>query len=205
MKRSDSISYIQMNLKYLGPESIPQIVSVLQHAQERLENSPSLPSFLKAQVTFTVSAGQDRLELPPDCLRIVDNMIWTDDGVEWPVEQMSSYREQAMRTIRGERGTPCTFALENNTVHVRPIPLTDCDLHFFIFRKACPIADNESNIWTEQAGTLITALAWNIMAKARRDREAISYSQEEYFIAMNDLIGKDVYREMPTIINFGGP
>lgn len=173
-----------------------EIILELKHAQEKLEEGPTLPVFLKADATISPAANAGELLLANmnpanSVIRIQDdvplayNDTVSDELVEIPLESELKILRQK---YPGEAEQAKLAVFAGDKFIIRPVPTT---AYVYTVRHykhdTAPTKDN-STLWTINFPDLIMNMAGYEVAYTLRDSEAMARFEKDQVIARTRFI-----------------
>lgn len=188
MTRDDAVVEIQ-NL--LGFTTILQepIQRELFHAQNRLENGPIRPWFLKEDRTYTFTIpGESRVLLPVDALEFLDededSALWyapdsgtqdreiVKDDLDFLVKNQANFAGVDEDSDVIPQGIPQFYALSGNYFRLFPTPDLAYKIRMVYFKKDTPLNSNIENKWMKYAPWLVIGEAGSVLSVSARDKVA---------------------------------
>jgi hypothetical protein len=187
MTRDEAVIEIQ-NL--LGFTTILQepIQRELRWAQDRLENGPIRPWFLKEDRAFTFTvAGESRILLPEGALEFLDededSALWyaPDSGApdQEIIKEDLDFLIKNQANFAGvdedevvEQGVPQFYALSGNYFRLFPTPDAIYKIRMIYFKKDTPLTANIENKWLKYAPWLLIGEAGSVLSVSARDKVA---------------------------------
>lgn len=187
MTRDEAVVEIQ---NILGFTTILQepIQRELRHAQDRLENGPIRPWFLKEDRTYTFTIpGEPRVRLPVGAIEFLeedeDSALWYAPTSGAP--DVEIYKEDLDFLTKNQRlwsgtsddevveqGIPRFYALSGFYFRLFPTPDAAYRIRMVYFKKDAPLTSNVENKWLKYAPWFVIGEAGSVLAVSARDKVA---------------------------------
>lgn len=185
MLRDEAVVEIQNLLGFQqGQTSVIQ--RELKFAQERLENGPIRPWFLKEDRAYTNTIiGESRVALPSDFLEEdEDSALWyapangapdkeiIKEDLDFLIKNQGRYTGIDEDEDTVPLGRPLWYAISGDYFRLFPTPDDVYRIRMVYFKKDAPLASNLENKWMKYAPWLVIAEAGMVVAVSMRDKAA---------------------------------
>jgi hypothetical protein len=185
MLRDEAVVRIQDGLGFRKDREA-EIVRRMQEVQRDLERGKTLPTFMRAEVLSSVSAGALGFSLPADFLRITGERVQVDpsgtsDTRYWRRLSWGSY--ETIPLIEATvTGSPRYAILDivNGDVWFDVYLATGQSYYFQYYKKADLLTSNIENVWLEHAPELIIGDAGRRIAADMRNQTAVQLFSTMY-------------------------
>lgn len=182
MMRDEAVQRVQRLLGFRSDKQ-SEIITEMQAAQIELERWPTLPWFLATEVAFKDTvAGEERVRLPTNFLREVDNdALWYYDGTATDEDLVwTPLIKDVTETLRGDlpgSGAPKAYYLDAEYFRIFPTPDAAYRLKMIYIKQDDTLATNIENKWLKYAPELLIGLAGQRLAAMMRDTVAAQHFQ----------------------------
>lgn len=174
-------SRVKRRLGRVGFNVTAEFLDEMKAAQERLEQGPQLPKFLKTTTgdLSTVSGLTILTSIPPaDFIRVYDDfaLVYDDeDGKEKGAKRLDTRQQLISKKNAGISGEIYYFVSSLTEVEIAPALTRDTTFRMTYYAKDTVLDGDNENLWTAQLGELIMAMAGKELAVWLRDDRAIEY------------------------------
>lgn len=174
-------SRVQRRIGRVGFTIDNEFLDEMKAAQEKLEQRPQLPKFLKTTTGDlpTVSGNTILTALPPtDFIRVYDDfsLVYDDeDGKEKGAIRLDTRQQLISKKNAGISGEIYYFLPSKTEVEIAPELTRDTTFRMTYYATDDVLTGSNENLWTAQLGELIMAMAGMEIAVWLRDDRALAY------------------------------
>ena len=176
MTRDQAVALIKQILGFRSDKTT-EIENQILFQQQELEHEPTLPYFLRAEVTdLTSTADDENLAVPTGFIREWDEDVLQVENAEGAWSKLVKDSPDYLRSVyQAETGIPVAYSYDGISGNFKLFPTPDAEYTFRLtyYKQDAVLSSNITNLWLTHQPFLLIGRVGVILASSLRDQNAI--------------------------------